>query len=81
MIKKRKKKSHICLGPPQIKVIIKVLQFMDSTFSNLRLHCSSMPNILAFKTPNESGFLVFGVPNVKYLAFDTPNGNALTRAL
>ena len=54
---------------------------MNSTLSNLRLHCLSMPNILAFKTPDESGFLVFGVPNVKYLAFDTPNGNALTRTL
>ena len=36
-----------------------------------------MPNILAFKTPDVSGFLVFGVPNVKYLAFDTPDENAL----
>ena len=35
-----------------------------------------MQNILGFKTPNESGFLVFSVSNVKYLAFDTPNGNA-----
>ena len=35
-----------------------------------------MPNILGFKTPNESGFLVFSVSNAKYLAFDTPNGNA-----
>ena len=43
---------------------------------NLRLHCSSMPNILAFKTPDESGFLVFGVPNAKYLAFDTPDASA-----
>ena len=36
-----------------------------------------MPNILAFTTPDKSGFLVFGVSNAKYLAFDTPDGNAL----
>ena len=27
--------------------------------------------------PDENGFLVFGVSNAKYLAFDTPDGNAL----
>ena len=36
-----------------------------------------MPNILAFIMPDENGFLVFGVSNAKYLAFDTPDGNAL----
>ena len=36
-----------------------------------------MPNILAFRTPHESDFLVFGVSNAKYLAFDTPDENAL----
>ena len=76
MIKKRKKKFPYLSGPTIIKKI-KVLQFMNSMLSNLRLHYSSMPNILAFKTPNESDFLVFGVPNAKYLAFDTPDENAL----
>ena len=28
---------------------------------NLRLHCSSMPNILTFKTPHVRCFLVFGM--------------------
>ena len=32
---------------------------------------------MTFKTPDESGFLVFGVSNAKYLAFDTPDENAL----
>ena len=32
---------------------------------------------MAFKTPDESGFLVFGVSNVKYLAFNTLDENAL----
>ena len=50
---------------------------MNSVISNLRLHYSSLPNILVFKTPNVSGFLVFGVSNSKYLAFDTLYGNTL----
>ena len=36
-----------------------------------------MPNIMAFKTLDEGGFLKFGVSNAKYLAFDTLDGNAL----
>ena len=32
---------------------------------------------MAFKTPDECGFLVFGVSNAKYLAFDKPDENAL----
>lgn len=40
-----------------------------------------MSNILAFSTLHESGFLVFGVSNVKYLAFDTRDENALTAFL
>ena len=32
---------------------------------------------MVFRTPHESGFLVFGVSNAKYLTFDTPDGNAL----
>ena len=47
--------------------------------SFLRLYCWLMPNILTFRTPIMSGFLVYGVPNAKYLAFDTPNGNALKK--
>ena len=43
----------------------------------LRLYCLLIQNILAFRKPVESGFLVFGVSNAKYLAFDTPDGNAL----
>ena len=36
-----------------------------------------MPNIIAFRTSHERIFVVFGVPNAKYLAFGTPDGNAL----
>ena len=38
---------------------------------------SYVPNIIAFTTSHERGILVFGVPNVKYLTFGTPDGNAL----
>ena len=37
-----------------------------------------MPNLLAFRTSNVRGFLMFSVPNVKYLAFDTPDFSALS---
>uniref|UniRef100_A0A7N2MH29 Disease resistance N-terminal domain-containing protein n=1 Tax=Quercus lobata TaxID=97700 RepID=A0A7N2MH29_QUELO len=47
--------------------------------SYMRLYCSSMPNIMAFKTLDGGGFLDFGVSNAKYLAFDTLNENALMR--
>ena len=43
----------------------------------MRLYYSSIPNIFAFKTLDKSGFLIFGVPNTKYLTFDPLNGNAL----
>ena len=36
-----------------------------------------MPNFLAFGTPHEGLFLMFGVPNAKYLAFSTPNESAI----
>ena len=38
-----------------------------------------MLNILAFNTLDVSDFLIFGVPNVKYLAFDTSDGNVLIK--
>ena len=41
---------------------------MNNAVSNLRLHCSSMPNIMAFKTLNENGFLEFSC--VKCQIFD-----------
>ena len=44
----------------------------------MRLYCSMPQNFLAFNTLHDGLFLVFGVPNVKYLAFGTPDGNALS---
>ena len=48
------------------------------TIPNLEQYNSLMPNFLAFKTSDVRGLLVFGVPNAKYLAFDTPDASALT---
>ena len=39
---------------------------------------SYVVKILAFGTSHERGFLVFGVSNAKYLAFNTSDENALT---
>ena len=53
--------------------IIKKLIFTYSIFGRtvlfLERNCSYVPNVLAFGTPHERGFLVFGVPNAKYLAY------------
>ena len=45
--------------------------------SYLRRYYSGVPNFLAFGTPHEGLFLMFGVPNAKYLAFSTPNESAI----
>ena len=55
----------------------KTFTFSVRMLSFLRWYCSLMPNILTFRTPDVSGFLVFGMPNAKYLAFNTPDRNAL----
>ena len=43
----------------------------------MKFYCSKCQNFLAFNTPHGSLFLVFGVPNAKYLAFGTLDENAL----
>ena len=43
----------------------------------MKFYCNKCQNFLAFNTPHDSLFLVFGVPNAKYLAFGTPDGHAL----
>ena len=55
----------------------KKITIVVCTLIYLRWYYSFMPNILAFRTPHESDFLVFCVSNAKYLAFDTLDGNAL----
>ena len=60
-----------------IKKLIFSYNISIRTVPSLKRHCSYVPNVLAFDTPHEGGFLVFGVPNAKHLAFGTPNGDAL----
>ena len=47
------------------------------TVSYLRWYCSYVLNFLRFGRANEEWFLVFGVPNAKYLAFGTLDESAL----
>ena len=49
--------------------------------SKLRRYCSMLQNFDTFNTSDEAPFLVFGVPNAKYLAFGTPATNALMNSL
>ena len=48
------------------------------TVSYLRRYCSCVPKFLAFETSHEAHVLRFGAPNAKYLAFGTPDENALS---
>ena len=45
----------------------------------MKPHYSMLQNILRFGTSHEVWKLVFGVPNAKNLAFDTPDTVALNR--
>ena len=47
------------------------------TVSYLRWYCSYVSNFLRFGRADEGWFLVFGVPNAKYLAFCTLDESAL----
>ena len=60
-----------------IKKLIFLYNISGHTVLSLERYCLYMPNVLAFDTPHERGFLVFGVPNAKYLAFSISYGNAL----
>ena len=46
--------------------------------SKMRVYCSMSHNFSTFSTAHDALFLVFGVPNAKYLAFGTPDENTLT---
>ena len=61
------------------KIIINVNGILLCTLSYLRVYCSMSQNFETFSTPQEGLFLVFGVSNAKYLAFGTPDENALKR--
>ena len=53
---------------------------MCHTVPKMERYYSYVLNIMAYRTSHDShvrDFLVFGVPNTKYLAFGTPDENAL----
>ena len=60
---REERKKNKVMREEREKRIKKIKTFTISvrTFSFLKLYCSLMPNILAFKTPNVSGFLVFNI--------------------
>ena len=47
------------------------------TVSKIERYYSYVLNIMAYRTSHVRDFLVFGFPNAKYLAFSTPDVNAL----
>ena len=57
-------------GEKIIKKLIFAYSISGHTVLFLERNCSCVPNVLAFGTPHERGFLVFGVPS-------TPDENAL----
>ena len=63
------------------KKILKSFSISIRTVLFLELYCLSMLKLLAFRTCDVGGFLVFGVPNAKYLTFGTPDASALIRVL
>ena len=58
------------------KICLARKTFSAGTISNTALYHSLMLNILAFRTSDVGGFLVFGVPNAKILALGTPYASA-----
>ena len=72
---------EICVGRREkVNKISKRNYSIDvRTVLYLRQYCSSVPNFLAFNTLHEGLFLVFGMPNAKYLTFGTLDENAPIR--
>ena len=48
------------------------------TIPNMALYCSSMLNFLVFKIFVVKGFWMFGVSNIKFLAFGTPHTKSIS---
>ena len=59
------------------EMIKKFMQHATMRFHKWNHTVACCKKILRFGTSYETWILVFGVSNIKYLAFDTPNGNAL----
>ena len=62
------------------KKMIKNFETCYSAVSLMELHYSMLQKNLRFGTSHDAWILVFGVSYAKYLAFDTPDRNALNKA-
>ena len=74
--REREKKWEI-LPSGTKEMIKKFMQHATMRFHKWNHTVACCKKILRFGTSYETWILVFGVSNIKYLAFDTPNGNAL----
>ena len=63
-----------------IKKLIFAYSIFGRTVPKRERYCSHVSKFIGYRTPHEKGFLMFGVPNAKYLAFGTPDENALMSA-
>ena len=59
------------------KISIKNYGILVRTLLYLRAYCSMFQNFNTYSTLHDALFLVFGVSNAKYLAFGTPDDDAL----
>ena len=60
----------------------KVIFFFSTsvcTVPKMEQYCSCVSKFIRFRTPHEKSFLVFDVPNAKYLTFGTPNDDVLSK--
>ena len=60
------------------KISIKNYGILVNMLSYLRAYCNMFQNFNTYSTPHDALFLVFSVSNAKYLAFGTPDDDALT---
>ena len=74
----RRRERYVSEGERKVNKIIKRnYNIFVRTLSYLRAYYSMSQNFETFSSPHKGLFLVFGVPNAKYLAFGTPDENAL----
>ena len=64
----------------RVNELKKKISIFIYTVPKMERYYSCVVKIITFGTSHKRGFLVFGMSNAKYLAFGTPDGNAL-RAL
>ena len=76
----RRRERYVLGGERKVNKIIKRNYSISvRTLSYLKAYCSISQNFETCSTSHEGLFLVFSVPNAKYLAFGTPDENALIK--